>query len=95
MSKLSLLQQQQDRKIEDHIGNISCGKYLAFDFKTIDEVLESDEIAGSYKIDCLFCLIYHDKIALDDLEVYLKSYTSKRESNYKKLLCLYDVKKYK
>lgn len=95
LNKLEVLKQQQDRKIEDHISNISCEKYLAFNFEKISDILDSSQIAESYKIDCLFCLIYHDKIDLDDLENYLKIYTSKRESNYKKLLCLYDLKKYK
>lgn len=95
LSKLTVLQQQQDRKIDDLIKTINCDKYLTLNFSTIDEVLKTTEVAESYKIDCIFCLIYHDKINLPDLEGYLRSFNSNRESNFKKLLCLYDQKKYK
>ncbi|MBO3652609.1 MULTISPECIES: SIR2 family protein [Acinetobacter] len=93
LSKSTVLKQQQDRKIEDYIKTISCDKYLALNLFTIDDVLKNEEIAGSYKIDCIFCLIYHDKISLQDLEEYLLNFKSKRDLNFKKLLCLYDQKK--
>lgn len=95
LSKLVVLQQQQDRKIEDLIKSINCTKYLSSPFSTIDDVLNTDTVADSYKIECIFCLIYHDRITLDDLEKYLQSFNSNRELNFKKLLCLYDQKKYK
>jgi len=95
LSKLAILKQQQDRKIEDLIKSINCEKYLALNFSEIEEVLKTDIVAESYKIECIFCLIYHDKITLEDLEKYLQSFNSNRELNFKKLLCLYDQKKYK
>ncbi|MGV0887074.1 hypothetical protein V6760_09385 [Acinetobacter venetianus] len=95
LSKLEVLQQQQDRKIEDLIKSINCTKYLSSPFSKIDDVLNTDTVAESYKIECIFCLIYHDRITLDDLEEYLQSFNSNRELNFKKLLCLYDQKKYK
>lgn len=93
--KLTVLKNQQDRKIEELLKSINCTKYLALGFTTVDDVLKSDIVAESYKIECIFCLIYSDKITLDDLESYLQSFKSNRELNFKKLLCLYDQKKYK
>ncbi|TCB78370.1 SIR2 family protein [Acinetobacter sp. ANC 3781] len=95
LSKLTVLQQQQDRKIEELLRSINCTKYLTLGFATIEDVLKTDIVAESYKIECIFCLIYNDKITLDDLEHYLQSFNSNRELNFKKLLCLYDQKKYK
>lgn len=95
LAKDSILKQQQDRKIDDLIASINCEKYLALNLLTISDVLNATNIAESYKIDCMSCLIYHDKIDIDDLETYLLSFNSNRELNFKKLLCLYDQKKYK
>lgn len=38
-----------------------------------------------------------DQLELDDVEEYLRNLpvADKQKSNYKRLLCLYDIKKYK
>lgn len=95
LSKDKLLKQQQDRKIDDLVANANCTKYLSLKLNTIKDVLHTTKIAESYKIDCMFCLIYHNQITIDDLEQFLLSFNSNRELNFKKLLCLYDQKKYK
>lgn len=95
LAKSAILKQQQDRKIEDYIKSINCEKYLALGFSTIDEVIKTSDVAESYKIDCIFCLVHHGSIILQDLDAYLRTFNSNRELNFKKLLCLYDQKNYK
>lgn len=95
LSKTDILRQQQDRKIEELIATINSEKYLALNFSTISQISQGTQIAESYKVECIFCLMYHDKININDLEKYLLSFNSNRELNFKKLLCLYDHKKYK
>ena len=38
---------------------------------------------------------YNDQIPLEELEKYLRNFNEKSTSNYRRLLCLYDLKKYK
>jgi len=38
--------------------------------------------------------ILSGRINLEDAEQYLKEYPEKRKTDYKKLLCVYDYKKY-
>lgn len=94
LGKADVLKNQQDRKIEEYINSINCEKYLGLGFNNIHEVITTADIADSYKLDCIFWLIYHNKIDLMELEIYLHSFKSKRELNFKKLLCLYDQKKF-
>jgi hypothetical protein len=35
-----------------------------------------------------------DRINLEEVEKYLRSYSSDKDSEYKRLLCAYDYKKY-
>ncbi|MDC4364207.1 SIR2 family protein, partial [Acinetobacter baumannii] len=95
LNKLDLLKKQQDKKISDLLDSINCDKYLALGLTSINDVLTSINIADSYRTEGIFCLVYHNKIPLDDLESYLESFSSNRELDFKKLLCLYDQLKYR
>ncbi len=61
---------------------------------TIDCIFKCNEIAKSYKENCIVSYILRGELNLDDLEEYLIKYPKKEETNYRKLLCVYDYKKY-
>lgn len=61
---------------------------------TIFGILEDEQIAESNKINAIVKGTLQKRIDLDDLENYLKSFIDKRQTDYKKLLCVYDYKKY-
>lgn len=53
-------------------------------------------IANSYKYQAIMYAVGYNQIGLEDFEVFLKSIPAekKRSSDYRRLLCLYDIKKY-
>lgn len=61
---------------------------------TIDEILTDDSISNSNKTKAIVKGVLNERINLNDLEHYLKEFPEKRSTDYKKLLCVYDFKKY-
>ena len=86
------LKTQQVKKIKDEAERI--GTKYENDYNSIKEIMDCNKLALSNKSRSVFWSVYNDKIELSDLERYLKTYKNKEETNYKKLLCLYDWKRY-
>ena len=63
---------------------------------TIQEILSDSKIAISYKHKSIMYALQHNHILLDDVEIYLKTLPieQRKSSDYRRLLCLYDMKKY-
>ena len=63
---------------------------------TIQEILSDSKIAISYKHKSIMYALQHNQILLDDVEIYLKTLPieQRKSSDYRRLLCLYDMKKY-
>lgn len=64
--------------------------------KTCQSIMDDAIIAKSYKYQAIMYAVQNDQIPLLDLENYLKNVLAdnRNNSNYKRLLCLYDIKKY-
>lgn len=92
ISKEKELKSQQKKKIEDLINSTRD------DWKTehasIREVLDDTKIANSYKERAIIWSVSQGRVALDDLEIYLKKFEDKTKTEFKKLLCTYDLYKY-
>ncbi|MBH9966138.1 SIR2 family protein [[Bacillus] enclensis] len=67
---------------------------LGGNHNSINSILDDSTIANSNKIRAIVKGVLADRIQLPDLEQYLKRLTNKRNTDYKKLLCVYDYKKY-
>lgn len=63
-------------------------------YSTIDGIKADEQIAISNKVKAIVMGVLRDRISLEDLEIYLKLFPDKRHTDYKKLLCVYDYKKY-
>ena len=63
---------------------------------SVQGILDDNKIALSYKHKAIMYALQHNQIPLDDVEKYLKELPieQKRSSDYRRLLCLYDMKKY-
>lgn len=87
------LKQIQDTNVERYINNKA---YPNSHSKVID-ILEDGFIAESYKYPAIMYALDKNQIDLSDVESYLRkqSSTEKQSSNYRRLLCLYDIKRYK
>lgn len=86
------LKPQQSAKMEFLYEKIK--EKIKIEFNSIKEIMENSDIAKSNKNDCIFWNVYEENIELDDLEEYIKKMNGQFTTDYKKLLCLYDMKKY-
>ena len=93
IKKSSALKSNQDAKIKTKIRSIK--KPAKEKFTDIDVLLASSKVPTSSKMDCIIFNFSEGRISLDSLERYLKSYINKTESSYRRLLCLFDQKKFK
>lgn len=61
---------------------------------SILEILQDNTIADTYKENAILWSLHQDQLNLSEVEQYLREYTRKKETPYRKLLCQYDYKKY-
>lgn len=84
------LKRQQKNKIEALIATppMSCnGNHI-----DPQAVLEDPQVPHTYKTIEMICSIMSGKMDLNSAESYLKSFSDKRSTDYRKLLCAYDYK---
>lgn len=86
------LQKQQIQNISDCINNIpaNCTKKHT----SIDDIISDETIPPSYKMNAIIYNAYNDNIDIDEIEKYLRENTSTTDTSYRKLLSVYDLKKY-
>lgn len=99
INNIDKLKELQLNKIETHIKSSTFNTYNPENSKytSTKDIIDESE-CSKHKKDCLiFWNLYYDFISLDDVEKYLKTLSSDqmKETNNKRLLCLYDWKKYK
>lgn len=86
------LKQQQRDNLKNYVKDImeTCKKV----HNSTEEILNDSSIPVSYKINSIIWNISEDNISLENIEVFLKVYEKKDSSEYRKLLSIYDLKKY-
>ena len=107
MKKAERLCHWQSVNLEKERDRIRTPNYWDDELKSINDILDADTIPPSYKRRAIFYAVQQDKIELSDLRSYLlrklaimRAGVSKEEMNdlekteVRKLLCLYDEKKY-
>ena len=93
LQKAEILKTQQVTKLNNNIKpNIE--RFDVHGLNDIDSILETDKIPESYKIDYIFYKVFNNLISAEELKNYLMKIDGDLNSNYKKLLCLYDFKEY-
>ena len=90
ISRSEELKQQQKDKIAALIKSphSSC----TGDHSTPQEVLDDQQVPQTYKTLEMICSIMSGKMNLEQVEIFLKNYEDKRSTDYRKLLCAYDLK---
>lgn len=86
------LKQQQRSNLSKCVKDIqdTCKKV----HHSTEEVLSDASIPISYKINSIIWNTSEDNIPLENLEAFLRAYEKKDNSEYRKLLSIYDLKKY-
>lgn len=67
---------------------------LATNHFSIEGINNDENVSASRKTIAIVKGILSGRIQLEEAEKYLKDYPDKRKTDYKKLLCVYDYKKY-
>ncbi|MBF0181036.1 MAG: SIR2 family protein [Magnetococcales bacterium] len=63
--------------------------------KNIEDIVSDTNISTSYKNNAILWGVMKDNLSLDDMKDYLLKFKDKASSDYNRLLCAYDLKKYK
>lgn len=87
------LKAQQLAKLNKTIGSIPL--VCQTEHNTIAGILDDKAISPGYKTSAIFWAVWHGTVELDDCEKYLRGFEKKSGTDYRKLLCVYDYKKYK
>lgn len=86
------LKQLQDKKIRDCISRVHDNSKVVF--SDINSIISDSRIAITYKDECVLWNVWENHIGVELLRDYLVAYSQKETTNYRKLLCVYDKKKY-
>lgn len=84
------LKKQQQDKIQALITNVPsacCGNHMS-----PQAVIDDSQIPRTYRTLEMICSIMSGKMDLAQVETYLKNFPDKRSTDYRKLLCAYDLK---
>ncbi len=93
IEKVDSLKEQQSSKIETAIKAIPEASKT--DHTSIKDIDDDTTISITGKINAILWAIYNDQLNIDDIEQFLRNYPIKNETNYRKLLCAFDLKKYR
>lgn len=85
------LKDNQNRKITNIINSVAD---FAQQHTSIDGILQDGDISQSKKNLAIILGVINERIPLDIVEEHLRKYDDKRSTDYRRLLCVYDYKKY-
>lgn len=92
IAKTNDLKNNQKNKIESILLRIDENHKIKFN--TIDDILTDESISASRQIDTIIWNFIYNNLNVDDVELYLRNYPEKNTTEYRKLLCVYDMYKY-
>lgn len=92
ISEEARLKKQQKDKIENLIHQMQerCKNVHT----SIESILVDGEISNTYKINAIAWAIWNNQLNHEEVADYLRNFDAKHTTEYKKLLCVYDYKKY-
>lgn len=92
LESTTTLKMQQINKIKFCIQHLPLGCQVSHN--SIDEIMDDESVTSSNKLNCIVWNTFYGNLHLDEVEKYLRLNTSTTSTDYKKLLCVYDLKKY-
>lgn len=81
-------------KINTYNKNSRKDRFTAFSPTTIQSILDTDQIKKTYKLDAIFHFVLNDVIDLENLKKHIENLKDDQNSEFRKLLYLYNFKKY-
>lgn len=86
------LKKQQKKNVQNSLNSIYDNQKK--NHKTVQAIIDDETIPNTYKVGSIIWNIFENNLELNDVEKYLKEFKPKNDTNYRKLLCAYDLKKY-
>ncbi|WP_405124410.1 SIR2 family protein [Pseudomonas alloputida] len=86
------LKEQQKAKIKAMVEVTK--ERIKTDHTTIQAILDDDALAATNKRASIIWSAYNDRVSVEDLEQYVKAQTDRNCTEYKRLLCVYDLLKH-
>lgn len=87
------LKQQQIENIERALKSIHDNHKVKHD--TVEKIINDRNIPVSYKSNSILWNTMEGNLKLENVELYLKKVNKKDDTDYRKVLCSYDIMKYK
>ena len=92
IKKVDLLKERQKTKVQYAIESITAPCKVVHN--EISEIIGDDNITDSNKHNAILWATYNEHLPLDEVENYLREFPNKSDTQYRKILCAYDIKKY-
>ncbi|MBI9073714.1 MAG: SIR2 family protein [Melioribacteraceae bacterium] len=94
LSCIAKLKEQQETNLTNAYSAIS-GQNRQLAHSTIEDIISDTSIAVSFKTNAIIWNVMEERLDLDNVEIYLRDFENKNDTEYRKILCAYDMKKYK
>ena len=92
INDVARLKQKQEHNVSKYIREKSYHNTHT----SIADIIADTTIAQTYKYGAIMYAFSNEQLDLSDVERYLKTYKAdKKSSDYRRLICLYDLKRYK
>ncbi len=92
IDKIKIMKERQKAKVESALESLSASCQTKH--RTISEIMDDESITDSNKHNAILWATYKGNLNLGDVEVYLRSFSNKSDTPYRRILCAYDIKKY-
>lgn len=67
---------------------------FAHGHNTINNIMVDEGISQTSKHNCIINAVLDDSLELSSVEEFLRGYPDKKSTDYRRLLCVFDFKKY-
>lgn len=91
LEKLTTLQEQQLRKIEEYLKGLPTT--VQTNHSSLKDIFNDDSVTRANKINAVMWSTWNNKVPLDEVKDFLQGMPDKKGTGYKRLLCAYDYKK--
>ncbi|HDL6886499.1 TPA: SIR2 family protein [Yersinia enterocolitica] len=92
LDKCETLKTQQVRKIKEYLATLPIT--VQTEHHLVNQIFADDLITQTNKINAIIWSAWHDKVELYEVELLLRTMPDKKGTDYRRLLCVYDYKKY-
>lgn len=92
LEKAVALKNQQIRKIKEYLT--TQPSTVETTHTTLQQIFDDDAVTRPNELNAIMWSTWHDKLPLDEVEGFLKKMPDKKGTGYRRLLCVYDYKRY-